>query len=79
MARNTVPRADSTAYMREWRRRKDTAAHREAERVKANTRALWRLAAMHPEDYKRLQAEEQATARNDGDVSGHIDGSDHAD
>lgn len=48
-----------SAYVREFRARPD-AAPRVRRGNRARSRALWRLARMYPDDYRRLMAEELA-------------------
>lgn len=50
----------SNAYMREHRKTSPT----DRQRSLARTRALWRLAAMHHDDYERLYVEEFRAAMN---------------
>lgn len=46
-------------YAREFRARRDVpAAQRERARQRARNRAVWRLVELHPEDFRRLVAEE---------------------
>lgn len=52
-------RARRTAYMREYRRRHPDFCDRERERNRAAVRALWRLAALHAEEYERLCDQER--------------------
>jgi hypothetical protein len=51
-------RAAQNAYKRRWRKE---PAKRESERlrVRANTRAVWRLAELYPDDFRRLNNEER--------------------
>jgi hypothetical protein len=52
-------RAVLAAYQREHRRNDRTAYARELKANAARTRALWRLAQMHPGLFRALVAEEQ--------------------
>lgn len=64
MSKRPTP-ADGELYKRELRRHQEYNARPEVkewnrQRVKADHRATRRLKAMHPDDYKRLLAEEVA-------------------
>lgn len=59
-----MPRQDTpegrAAYMRELRQRNRDLYERDRRRNRAHSRALWRLARLHPDEFDALVAEELA-------------------
>lgn len=54
----TPCRDANRAYMRDFRARRPDVAERERAGSRASSRALWRLADMHRDEYDRLYADE---------------------
>ena len=51
-------RAAANAYHKKWRKKGSAGAQRERDMQNAASRARWRLAKLHPDEYQALLAEE---------------------
>lgn len=62
-----VCQAAAAEYMREYRATKPDAYKRERFRAAARERALWKLAKLHPVQFRQLYIAEMANARRAAD------------